>query len=152
MTNKGKIIVTISALVIISGGAYLLWKYFKKPVEGKSDKDVDMVPTTNIELPNTGSGNSTSNTGSVSKYGFVTGEKLYAKSDYVSVYKLPNAQKKNRVGFLKQEATSKIRFVGDSSVDGWIKVNAVHYTVDAKKEITSNGIFMQVLSITNIAP
>jgi len=156
MTTKGKIIVGISALVILSGAGYLIYKFVIKPAQDKKKEPVLLdAPTTNntISTGTSGGTNVSTNTQTLpatSKYGFAPKVKLYPKKDYTPVYSYPEYNK--NIGYINKSAVSKIIFEGDAGTDGWIKVTVKYIPTGSSKEEIGQNIFMIASTVTNIAP
>lgn len=162
MTTKGKIIVTISALVILSGAGYLVYRFVIKPAQDKKKDPLlpDAPTTTNtsnsVDSNTSNSGASNTNTPpppSTSKYGFKLKDKLFAKANKMPVYSYPDATDlKNHVGYVDKSAISDIIFEGDSNTPGWINATA-RYTLKNVSDGKKTGpVFIIASKVTNLAP
>lgn len=150
MTTKGKVIVGISALAILSGGAYLLYMHYKnkpkpetKPepkTEGEAPKTEPVTPKTDPVKP-------------VSKYGFTKGDKLFAKNDYLTVYSYPDAiDPTKNLGYVRKIAESKITFDSDANTNGWIKALAQYTLKNTTSQQKVGTVYILANGVTNVAP
>ena len=119
MTHKGKIIVTISALVIISGSAYLIWKHLKKNETKPKESSTPEIPKT--ETINTGSANNKTGNAPVAPVGAKPASSIKtvtAKYDGVNTYSIygdgrivSTAKKGEKIGTLQGDKNSVAYFV-----------------------------------------
>ncbi len=86
-----------------------------------------------------------------SQYGFIPGKKLWAKNSVVNVYSYPESSEKNRVGYITKQAESQTIFISDSSVNGFIKANAVYFKKTDRQKTIGN-VFILAKDLTNVAP
>lgn len=151
MTTKGKIIVVVSGLVILSGLSYLVYKFVIKPAQDKKPKD-PVAPAVAPPSPDTVN-KTTPPPAPYSKYGFKKGEALYAKSNYMPVYSYPDVMDPNKhIGYINPSAVSKITFIGDAGTTGWIKAIA-KYTIKSSSSTEKVGeVYILASAVTNVAP
>ncbi len=154
MTTKRKIVVAISALVILSGAGYLVYKFLIKPNKDKKEPVAPVNTETSTANTNTSSDSVVTPPPLLSsKYGFKPGEKLYAKSNTITVYSYPDtAVAKNYIGFIQKSAISNLTFASDANTNGWIKAVARYISKDGSGKENVGNVYVLATTITNIAP
>ena len=150
MTPKQKAIVAVSAVVILAGAGFLYYEFVYKPKHGnKKAPEPEKTPapstTSNTPAPPPVSDKP------VSQYGFKPGDMLFSKTDVTNVYSYPEGTAKYRLGFIRKGATSQAKFIADSSTPGFVKANAVYFTVDGTQKKIGD-VYIPAAQVTNVAP
>lgn len=154
MTTKGKVIVTISALVILSGAGFLLYKFVIKPSQDKKKKEPVTPEVTPTTVTNNNS-NTVTNPPPVpySKFGFKKGDKLFAKSNYMPVYSYPDLMDDTKhIGYINKSSIPKMTFISDANSPGWVKVIAQYTLKTSASQDKVGEVYVLASGVTNLAP
>jgi len=82
---------------------------------------------------------------------FKSGEMLYAKNNVANVYSYPENSSKYRLGYIVKSASSQAKFIANSGIKNFIKVNAVYLTPDGKSKKIGD-VYMVSSDLTNLKP
>ncbi len=136
MTTKQKILVTGSVLALIAGGAFLWWKYGKKPEEKKMEpgdtgnETADTTPTKETVVPPPIVTPPVTPPAIQSKP-LKLNDALIAKNRFVNVFSRPEASEASRIGYIAKYESPGVSFVSyDGASKGFIKAKAVYYRKD----------------------